>query len=268
MTLSEATPQQHHPLMFSTNVTNSSSILRNPTTREACDVPLEPFAFTAKKSGKNSPLYRRRFFVCNPCRREISYYKTQDDYKRGDLCNRRGVVYVKVAFTTNKRKSRTPDFDVNSRKSSSSSTSSSCSGVSDDGVDENAFGNVEVQDINNRVFHLKGLHRSDMVKVLAAFSLDDTVGKKRTSSGAEREEANRKQQAEKDRRLMELNRIRTELRDRELSTIGRHEDLEERLERAVVSEKRQNEYGTQKAHAPKGHFQPIARPRLVAARGS
>jgi hypothetical protein len=177
------------------------------------------FYFLAKKRGKHNPFLRNRFFVCNPQTREISYWRNQHDYKRSihhseqglivDMRKCRGIIVVKDI-------SRVWGLDLMTTTSGTHSSTNH--------IDNKC--SIEIKDVNGRVYHLCALSKRDLLRLIPTFSKDSSQKKK----------SHNKAESEKNRRLMELNSIRTQLRERKLDTIGRFEELKERLAVQVAHE--------------------------------
>lgn len=229
--------------------------------------------FAAKKSGRRNPLSHTRFFVVDSHRREVSYWRTETEAKEGDLSKRRGVVKVKRASASNSKAARNAAAKAacieaesnrqhfkrtntlqrhNLQRHNASSSSSS------DGVGDTACRcSLTIEDDNGRTFHLKGMSKHDVdivVDIFCSFPAPETrqeqsnsveyvqsqFDKYRESQSmlSDEDRAAQVAQEKKHSEYMELNSIRTELRDRDLDTIGRKEELELRLLRAKAKEDR------------------------------
>jgi len=244
--------------------------------RSSSDLQPTTHLFCAKKSGRRSPLSHLRFFVCDAYKREISYWKTEAEAMEGDRSKRRGVVKVKRASASDSKAARNAAAKAACVEAAGSQQhtprlqrhNASRSSTDGDGL---CRCSVNIEDDNGRTFHLKSMSKHDVDLVVDIFSVSSeqwyknalesplTASEGMSDEDEEHSRSNSLEyvqsqfdkyresqsklseeelaaQAKKDKEYAELNSVRTELRDRGLDTIGRKQDLQQRLLRAKAKE--------------------------------
>jgi len=217
--------------------------------------------FVAKKRGRRNPVYKTRYFVCDIDKRQISYWATREDASSGDLAKRKGVISVKRAQPSNTKENRQKMSVSAAREAARESRDSSLRKISRSLLQRhNAASDtdlhadlhaciLELEDDNGRILELKGLQTRDMDLIVKKFSGAASFRQYQKTSSLDANDPSLKDMrmvphqtqaqakealrvVEKEKAYQELNNVRTELRLRNLDTIGKRDVLWARLAEA------------------------------------